>query len=458
MALSRRDLLKVSSIGVAAAALGGCAASEGTGTPKEASVSKPKKLLMGAPKGNRVVIIGAGFAGLTVAKYIRKHNANSEVVLLDRKDNFVSCPISNEWLVGLTQIDKLSFGYYEVAKKHGYKFLHATVSGIDRGARMVSTEKGDIGYDYLVLASGISYDYSKYFGSDTALAERCRQECPPALMFGSEHFALKKKIESFEEGNFIISIPDGVYRCPPAPYERAAMIAWHIKKNKLNGKVIILDPKAKPAPKGAGFLAAYKELYPNIIEYHPHTAVSKIDLDKKTITTESTKDEKGGSKTFSFEEANIIPPNVASPLIKEAGVGMGAAGWGQVVSPTFRTKADERVFVVGDAVGGYPYPKSGAIANAEGKILAKSIANILAGKSDDSLGTLPENVCYSIVNGDPQEAISIGVSYQLVKQKDDKGNESLNIKPTSKENNTRSKDAGVATHEWFKGIMNDLFS
>lgn len=55
-------------------------------------------------------------------------------------------------------------------------------------------------------------------------------------------------------------------------------------------------------------MAAYKELYPDIVEYHANTVVSKIDLDKKTITTQTHKDDKSETKVFNFAEANIMPP------------------------------------------------------------------------------------------------------------------------------------------------------
>jgi protoporphyrinogen oxidase len=48
--------------------------------------------LSGFKKGDRVVIIGGGYAGLTVAKNIRLHNKKAQVIVFEPKNIFASCP------------------------------------------------------------------------------------------------------------------------------------------------------------------------------------------------------------------------------------------------------------------------------------------------------------------------------------------------------------------------------
>lgn len=452
MKLSRRDMLKASGIGAAALALGGVSAAPAAAAENPAVATE----LLPKPAGKRVVIVGGGWGGLTAARYIKKEAPEAEVVVLEKRDLFMSCPISNEWLSGEVGMDFLTRDYYTAAKAFGYKMFQTTVTDIDRSGRTVKTTTGSIGYDYLLLAPGIAYDYTKWFGKDTLAAERCRQECPPALMPGSEHVALKKMLEEFEGGNFVISVPDGPYRCPPAPYERAAMVAHYLKKNGIQGKVILLDPKAKPAPKGPGFLAAYKELYPDIVEYRPNSLVKTVDLDKKeVVVTLTLADERTEEVRIPYAAANLMPTNKASEIVAMASVSTGKAGWGMMESPTFQSKADPRVFVIGDAVGGYPYPKSGAIANGQGHIVASHIASLIAGRATPKEVTLPQNICYSMVND--KEAISIGVTFSMMDDKDINGNDIKVIKPKMTENNTRSADLGKTTHEWYKGMMRDIF-
>ena len=455
MAISRRDLLKISGLSAAALAVGGCAADNAASADAPKAFSLADKSLMAAPTGKRVVVCGGGFGGLTVAKYLRQASKEIEVVVIEKRDNFMACPYSNGWLGGIKGItlDTLSFDYFAPAAKNGYSLIQATVTGFDRANRVVKTDQGTIGYDYLVLAPGIEYDYSKLFGEDKAKAAKCYHTCPPGLKPGSEHIALKKQLENMEEGNFIITVPDGAYRCPPAPYERAAMVAYYMKTNKIKGKVLILDPKEKPGAKPKEFMEVYTTLYPDIVEFVGNCTIKSVDLDKKTIHCAIGKETKV-DKAIKYEVANIIPKNVCHPMIKMAGVEHNADGYAKVKLPSHAALNDERVYVCGDAVAavnfdaGSAYPKSGHMANAQGKIVAKQISAKILGKADSAL-LLPDNTCFSFVNGAPKESIVVNhtVNYLPAEGK---------IKVTAK-TGARSADLGKATDEWYKGLMNDLF-
>ena len=72
-------------------------------------------------------------------------------------------------------------------------------------------------------------------------------------------------------------------------------------------------------------------------------------------------------------------------------------------------KDDDRVYVIGDAVGQVAptfrfYPKAGHVAHAHGVIVAGYLSERLAGRSPKH--QLPDNLCYMMVNPNPREAIS----------------------------------------------------
>ena len=52
----------------------------------------------------RVVVVGGGFGGATVAKYIRKFDSSIEVILIQKEDTYYTCPASNTVLGGLNDI------------------------------------------------------------------------------------------------------------------------------------------------------------------------------------------------------------------------------------------------------------------------------------------------------------------------------------------------------------------
>jgi NADH dehydrogenase FAD-containing subunit len=471
--MNRRDLLKLSGLTVAATTIAGCSASSGA-KPSEGVSTQNTKTLLGATNGKRVVVIGAGFGGLTVAKYLKKANKDIEVVVLEKRDNFMSCPYSNTWLGGVMDVtnkapvtlDTLSYDYYAPATKYGYKLIQTTVTAIDRTSRVVTTTCGTVGYDYLVIAPGIIYDYSKLFGNDKDMASRCLMECPPALMPGSEHIALKRQLVDMEEGNFVIVVPESAYRCPPAPYERAAMVAYYMKKNDIKGKVLILDPREKPVAKPKEFMEVYGSLYPNIVEYHKNTFLKSVNLDKKELTVIVREGEKETEKVVKYAVANIIPKNVGSPVMKMAGVKTNGDGYALVKLPLHTAlnqdgTADDRVFVLGDSIAatnfaaGSGYPKSGHMANAQGIIVATQISSKIAGIPNKGL-ELPNNTCYSIVNGDPKEAVVVNHKVEFIVE-DVNGQKVEKVKVTAR-TGARSGDLGKSTDGWYVSIMKDLFN
>jgi len=398
----------------------------------------------------RVIIIGAGFGGLTTAKNIKSHFAGAEVLVFDSKNIFASCPYSNLWLGGLENItyEDLARSPLVPAAKYDYELINEKVIAIDRDLKFIKTDKGCYEYSLLVISTGIEYDYSTY-GLDGREAILCQNRYPASYQGGNEQLMLKKKIESFNGGTFVITVPKGAYRCPPAPYERACLIANFFKSNKINAKVVVLDPREKPAAKAAGFLKAFKEYYADYIDYRPMSNISKIDLVKKSIAYQGfeIKSEKFTTQTLKFDDANIIPSNKASALLKNSGLGLTSSGWGRVKAPSFRSYNDDDVYLVGDVLGEYPFPKSGQMAHSCGRILGKQIALRLAGKDPQEGVDMPGNVCYSMVTSNKGIAVTHKAYYSKAK----------GMKSEVKLFEDASQDTALATHGWFTGIMNNIF-
>jgi len=253
--MERRDLFKLAGVAAATVLPTMLTASEEDEAKKpaqEISKESSKKA-----SGKSVVILGGGWGGLTMAKELRKQDKSIEVTVVEKKDIFMSCPISNLYLGGLESVTlaSLSYDFYAPATKHGYSFVQAEVTAIDRAGKKLSTTAGDIAYDILVLSPGIAYDYEKQFPKwDAAKIQSVAQACPAALMPGSEHLALKRQLDNMDDGDVIIVPPaSGKFRCPPAPYERAAMVANYLKTEGIKGKVIVLDTRGGKFAKGAAF-------------------------------------------------------------------------------------------------------------------------------------------------------------------------------------------------------------
>ncbi len=453
MAMDRRDTFKLAGFAAAAVAI-----------PTMAVASEKKAETK--TNGKSVVIVGGGFGGLTIAKALRKKDNSLDVTVIEKKDMFMACPFSNALLGGLDNVSLDTFvgDFYQPATKYGYSFVNAEVTAIDRKAKTVTTTSGDIGYDILVLSPGIAYDYEKQFPTwSKEKIAHVSQACPAALMPGNEHIALKRQLDNMDDGNVIIVPPaKGKYRCPPAPYERTAMVANYMKNEGIKGKVIVLDTRNGKFAKGKAFKESWEDLFSDIIEYKGLTEVTDVDPVAKTITYTEYKDvddEKGVSKTEKYAVCNLIPINKCSPVITMAGIEANGAGYAMMDGYSFRSKTDSSVYVIGDAVT-HKIPPSGQTAIWGAHRAAGQIVDQLNSKVSDTKAGLPAkaaNVCFSMVGGKPEEAIMVTHTFSADPSGVLKGKGNV-PKPKDGNGKFRSKGTAKATREWFGGVMREMFS
>ena len=394
------------------------------------------------PKGARVVIVGGGWSGLTIAKYLKRHNPAFDVLLIDKHPSFVSFPLSNSWLADQIQLDFLSHSFFDAANNHDYHFLQATVLGVDRAARKVYTDAGHIAYEYLVLAPGIDYDYARIGVDDPEQQELLFQRYPGGFVSASELLTIKHKIEGFKGGTFLLNVPNGDYRCTAAPYERACMLAAVFKKRRVRAKIVLLDMNTGIKIEKNGFHRAFDELYKDFIEYLPSSEISGVDLDNKTLSTEFDE--------YPFDDAIVYPPIRASRLIEEAGIANPESPQKAANTDPFRyhVVGDEHLYVTGDSRG-QPFSKGGHTAHSEGRYVAEVIAGHALGK--DVAWRSPQTMCFSSVDIDPLQAMSIITYYRF--------NTQTRLFDFDRTHMIETWDVqgGQASLAWAEGMYRDLF-
>ncbi|MCX7148442.1 MAG: FAD-dependent oxidoreductase [Rhodocyclales bacterium] len=364
--------------------------------------------LLPASGGRRVAIVGGGWGGLTAARHLRRLAPELEVVLIDRDAVFRSLPLSNKWLVDRTPDALVQQDIASAARTSGYRAIQAEVTAIDRERRRLHTAQGALGYDWLILAAGIRHDYSPWLGDDVRAIEAVRRLYPAGFLAG-ELETLKRKLAEFKGGDLLMTIPPPPFRCPPAPYERAVMIAWMLKTRRIKGRLILVDA-------GGGmqrFNRMFAERYKDQILHLTHAPVKSIDPFRKTLSTEFDE--------LRFDHAIIIPPQQAADLIWQAGlIGTDAAGkpggWAGFDPLHLHAIGDERVFLVGDLLGRVSplfghYPKSAHMACQLGRIAAAEIAARSRGKLPEQ--QLPESVCHVFTDVEPMEMMRIDAHYRL---------------------------------------------
>lgn len=420
----------------------------GTTLAAPQAIHSKTQLLPRSGSNPRIVICGGGWGGMTSARYIKQLVPQAEVILLERNPTFWSGPMSNKWLIDIVNTDFVNHDMLNPANKYGYTLINTEVNGIERDKKIVRTTHGQLDYDFLVLSGGIRNAYDAWFGNDRVAAEYTRKHFPNAYIPNAEMFALKHKMKNFKGGTIVMTLPPPPHRCPPSPYERACLMAWHFKTNNIPAKIIILDPKPNIAPIGEGYRAAFNELYPDIITHVPNAHVREVDPFNKRIKTTAG--------DFNFDDAVLMPPHQASDMVWYADlIGTGAdgkpTGWADIHPRFFTATDDDDVYIVGDSMGfisdqfGH-YPKSAHVAHAVAKIVSQNIAERIAGK--EVVPVLPDNLCYMMVNGDPQEEISVIFEYNL----DPTGK----VIQTQIDMDVRSPDLVQDDFNWIKSRFNDF--
>lgn len=449
MAISRRKAIQLSGLAVAATAVAGCSNSNDP-QPNTKSTTETSSVDYKAPiadtKNPRVVVVGGGWSGLSIAKYTKIFAPDADVILVEQRHEFVSCPMSNLWLVDKIDLEYLTHDYLQAARENNYTYFHATAVGLDKENRILKTSDGDINFDYLVFAPGIDYDYSRWT-KDIAFETRLRQEYPAGFIPGSEHITLRNKVLNFKGGNFILTVPSGNYRCLPAPYERACIIADHFKQNNIKGKVILLDENNTITIKKEGFQSAFDELYGDYLEYIPNTTINNIDLDNKIVETEFDEIE--------FEEAAFYPHVRGAKILERAGIAKDAKNMleGDINPLTYEVNGLENVFITGDSrpMG---FSKSGNTSNSEGHFVAKLIAQKI-NKTPVLKWESPTTTCFSVVATNPEKAIYIYSQYAY-----NKTDATFSFTDTSSSEDWK-KDGevnGESVYDWAESLYADMFS
>lgn len=411
-----------------------------------AAVSGPAWPAPGAPGRDiarhaslgRVVVVGAGFGGATAAKYLRLLSGGRiEVILVDQRADFVSCPVSNRVLGGQRTLAQLTFGYDALTRHHGVQRLVGAVTAIDADRSRIVVAGKPLAYDRLIVAPGIDFIYAAW----PALAG-AHDTIPHAWKAGPQTRLLQRQLLAMPDGGvFTIALPLLPYRCPPAPYERACQVACYLKTHKPRAKVIVLDANPVITSKRPLFERAWRELYPGMIEYVPGSEVQEVDVATRVVRTAFDR--------VASDVLNIIPPQRAGQLAQTAGLANVDARWCEVDFLTYGSKVLPKVHVIGDAIDA-GLPKSAHMANAQARICARAVVALLQGQAPDPAPAFA-NTCYSFV--DARQAMHISTLYRY-----DAATQGMQAQGTSFLSAQRSAEEGRDADAWARQIWADVLT
>lgn len=360
--------------------------------------------------GAKIVIVGAGVGGATAAKYLKIFNPKIHVTLIDRNPNFVRHYGSSELLTGAVTMEDLTVSYDALHERYGVKVVRDTIIGLDADRKTVIGKTSRYAYDKLIVSPGIELLYDALPGYSADLAA---SRIPSGWIAGPQTQLLANQLQSMRSGGtFLIVAPPNPYRCPPGPYERAALVTEWCAKHNPTARVIITDPKNSFVTDETMILG-WNRLYgfPIPADYsaklsnyakparddcrlawiQAHDGGKPLELDAAGMTVRT---EAGMIKA---DVINIIPPMRAANIALEMDLA-DKTGFCPVDRRTFESSIIPDVYVLGDASIADAMPKSGFSANTQAKTTARAIVEELAGRP------IPEpawsNTCYALAGED----------------------------------------------------------
>ena len=410
----------------------------GAGAVAAASAFPMPAIAQAKPK---VVVVGGGPGGATVAKYVAK-GGGVDVTLVEPAQRFTTCFHSNLYLGGFKTFNSITHSYDKIVKAYGIRHARERATAVDRDKRTVRVGKRTLAYDRLVIAPGIDLKYDSVPG----YSEAASRKLPHAWQAGPQTRLLRRQLLALSDGATIVMIaPPNPYRCPPGPYERVSMMA-HVLKSKGHKKsrIIILDPKPSFSKQGL-FMEGWQKHYAGMIEWQDpkiHGGIKGVDAKSMTVKTDLA--------DYKAQLINVIPAQMAGKIARDAGLA-NQSGFCPINPDNMKSASDTNIYVIGDASIAGDMPKSGFAANSQAKVAAMMIRGELAkGRTFPARYT---NTCWSLIETD--DTMKVGARYES------KGGKIAAVETfisKTGESADLRKQTQVENMGWYAGIIADIFS
>lgn len=330
----------------------------------------------------RVVVVGAGFAGLTLVRALRR--VPVDVTLLDRNNYHLFTPLLYEVASALLSPSEIAQPVRKLIRPlRNCEFRLGTVTGIDLDSRCLQTDRGELTYDYLVVAAGSVNNY--YGNSSLERLSLGLKELPEALTLRNqvlEHFEHARWVSSEEERRRLMTF--AVVGAGPTGVEFAGALAELIRL------VLRRDfPDLDISPARVLLLEGSDRV---LGAFHPTLSAAalrslhrkQVDVELGALVKEVRPDE------IELTSGQSIP---AGSVVWTAGVRASDVGrllgvqlerQGRVpVEPTLQLPGRPEVLVVGDLASLQDLPMLIPVAMQEAKHAARVLKALAAGREPE---------------------------------------------------------------------------
>lgn len=344
---------------------------------------------------HRILIVGGGAAGITVAAQLKRHDPDLDVAIIEPSDVHAYQP-------GWTLVGAGVFSKAQTLKDErrlipkGVTWIKGAVSAFlpDESAVRL-TDGRTIRYGYLVACPGLKLDWDKIEGLRDTLGKN--GVCSNYRADMAEY--TWRLIQEFRQGKALFTQPAMPIKCAGAPQKIMYLMADYLRRNgRLNGShlefclagdvlfgVPFFVPPLQKAIDGYGIEVAFKH---NLVAIDGPARTATFSVAGPDGTT--TKVDKH------FDMIHVVPPQVGHDVVRESPLA-NAAGWIEVDQATLRHVRYENVFSLGDACS-TANAKTAAAVRMQAPVVVANLMSALGGAplpaAYDGYGSCPLTVSY----------------------------------------------------------------
>lgn len=331
----------------------------------------------GAAARHKVLIIGGGNAGISVAAQLRRKLKGLDVAIIEPSEKHYYQPLWTLVGGGVFRKQVTERPQASVIPK-GVTWIQDAVAEIRPEESTVVTARGEsIGYDYLVVAPGIQVNWGQIEGLEDTLGKN-------GVCSNYSYDLVDKTwefIDGFKGGTALFTQPATPIKCGGAPQKIAYLADDTFRKHRVRSETKLLFMSGQPSifavEKYANTLR--KVIERKEIETRFRESLVKVDGEGREATFQNL--DSGERTVIHYDLLHVVPPMSAPDFIRNGPLA-NADGWVDVDRETLRHTRYANIYALGDA-SSLPTSKTGAAVRKQAPVLVKNlVAAILGGSAD----------------------------------------------------------------------------
>ena len=361
-----------------------------------------------AQAGPSVVIIGGGFAGLSALNELAR--ARVHVTLVDRNVYSTFQPLLYQVATAGLTSDDVAYPLWSVTRKTGARFHKGVLTAVDAGQQKIRLDDGaELGYDYLILATGVSANFFGIPGADKHTMSMYTRRDAVAV-----RERLLDELEQRSWGTNSCDLNITIAGGGATGVELAGTLA-ELRNIALPAAFPAIDPSSMHVTlieQAPALLAAFK---PRQREYARQQLLHRgVDVRLSSTIKEVSAD------SVSLADGTAVPSDitiwaagVAAPgAVDRLGLAHGHSGR-LVVRPDLRIEGQDRIFAAGDISisNDDPIAQLAQPAIQEGRHAARQISRLLAAEPTEPFSYHDKGIMATI--GSRSAVVELPVGVQL---------------------------------------------